>query len=500
MNARRVRIVVGEGRSSRQGMLRFVLDGEGYDVVGDASSAAELARVLAIHAPDVVVLDDGIGATAVGMVREMLPAAKVIVVWPEAVMPIGGAARVDPSQVLSELGPAVALVTGVAAAGAAGAGAEAIELAKHDPSALRRMLRDADAGANAEVTPLPLRDPTSPSDDLGESVAAGGEPIIEDREPAPVVILPVTPDVGDDDEVVLHVPDADDDDDRSGAAALGAGAVAGAAATLGLAGTAAASEREIAAAAEPGADAGSGLGAQGARVGAQSSLNRRLGNLALAGAAAASAVVLALALGGAKVPVAGISGEAPTVGQPPTPTVPTEGNNGPGHAGSSGSGGGQGGTGSAFYPILPLSVSADIAGLPSLVDGPPILGTFPHGDNGSHLGGLGGGGDHGGQGGENAHQGDSTPGHSGDHNPSGGPPGLDGNGHGNGDHSNSGGNGNYDHTGDHHGHAGEHHGHAGEHGHSSGHGDHGHVHGDHGHGDHSGRGNGGKKHGSSSPA
>ena len=69
MNAQRVRIVVGEGRSSQQGLLRFVLVGEGYDVVADATNPAELARVLAAHKPDVVVLDDGIGATAVGVRR-----------------------------------------------------------------------------------------------------------------------------------------------------------------------------------------------------------------------------------------------------------------------------------------------------------------------------------------------------------------------------------------------------------------------------------------------
>jgi DNA-binding NarL/FixJ family response regulator len=77
-------------------MLRFVLAGEGYDVVADAANPAELARVLAVHKPDVVVLDDGIGATTVTMVHDMLPGAKMILVWPEAVSPIAGASRVEP--------------------------------------------------------------------------------------------------------------------------------------------------------------------------------------------------------------------------------------------------------------------------------------------------------------------------------------------------------------------------------------------------------------------
>ena len=75
MDQHRTRIVVGEGQTLRKGLLRFVLEGEGYDVVAEASSSAELARMVAVHEPDVVVLDDGIGATAVLMARELAPKA-----------------------------------------------------------------------------------------------------------------------------------------------------------------------------------------------------------------------------------------------------------------------------------------------------------------------------------------------------------------------------------------------------------------------------------------
>src|SRR5206468_8043496 len=101
-----------EGRSARMGFLRFVLQSEGYHVVAQASSATELVRVLAEHQPEVVVLDDGIGATAVQMTHEVSPASKVILVWPGAVVPIGGDARVEPSEVLRSLGPAVARAVG----------------------------------------------------------------------------------------------------------------------------------------------------------------------------------------------------------------------------------------------------------------------------------------------------------------------------------------------------------------------------------------------------
>ena len=181
MSARRVRIVVGEGRSSRQGMLRFVLAGEGYDVVADAANPAELARVLAVHKPDVVVLDDGIGATTVTMVHDMLPGAKMILVWPEAVSPIAGASRVEPSQVLQDLGPTVERLTGVAGVAVAGEGPAAVDRAKGDPSSLRRMLR------TAGVVDLVARSRAAHPTGEPAAASAATEPIIDDREPAPVV-------------------------------------------------------------------------------------------------------------------------------------------------------------------------------------------------------------------------------------------------------------------------------------------------------------------------
>ena len=203
MSARRVRIVVGEGRSSRQGMLRFVLAGEGYDVVADAANPAELARVLAVHKPDVVVLDDGIGATTVTMVHDMLPGAKMILVWPEAVSPIAGASRVEPSQVLQDLGPTVERLTGVAGVAVAGEGPAAVDRAKGDPSSLRRMLR------TAAVVDLVARSRAAHPTGEPAAASAATEPIIDDREPAPVVILPVA--AAADEDGLVQVPDADED-------------------------------------------------------------------------------------------------------------------------------------------------------------------------------------------------------------------------------------------------------------------------------------------------
>ena len=104
---RRVRIVVGEGRTAQQGLLRFVLEGEGFDVVGEAKGVADLSGEIEANQPDVVVLDDGIGVVAVSMVHEVAPQAKIVLVWPSAVVPIGGDARVEPAKILRDLGPAV---------------------------------------------------------------------------------------------------------------------------------------------------------------------------------------------------------------------------------------------------------------------------------------------------------------------------------------------------------------------------------------------------------
>ena len=140
MTANAVRVVVGEGHPARKGLLRFVLEGDGYDVVGSATTSAELARMLATTQPDVVVLDDGIGATAVQRTREVAPAAKVVLVWPGAVVPIGGDARVEPSQVLRPRGTTVAQVTQPIATVSTMRQPDWVERVRKDPATLRDML------------------------------------------------------------------------------------------------------------------------------------------------------------------------------------------------------------------------------------------------------------------------------------------------------------------------------------------------------------------------
>jgi hypothetical protein len=318
------------------GFLRFVLGSEGYEVVAQASSASELARVLAVHQPDVVVLDDGIGATAVQMTHEVSPNAKVILVWPGAVVPIGGYARVDPGDVLRSLGPTVARAVGtmpvprenVITPGWA-------DRLKKDPAALREKLEEHDGPSTKRpnVTELQRRGQhLHPVGDIEPIVAAPlvGDVRVADEDLAPV--LPLS---------ALSMPPA------AWASTLPESALVPI--TAGAAGTAGTAT-------------------------AAGEWNRRLGTIALGGAVAASAVVIALALSGAGghqgiLSAAGFVQESPGVvirapgaslagatGQPNLfigttglipipPSGPVAHNNGGPHGGGSGTGGGDGRTG-----------------------------------------------------------------------------------------------------------------------------------------------------------
>ena len=393
--ARPIRIVVGEGRTAQHGLLRFVLEGEGFEVVGEANGSADLPDALQAHQPDVVVLDDGIGVTAVSMVHEIAPQAKVVLVWPAAVVPIGGDARVEPAKILRDLGPAVAHV--IAASAALTQTFERpdwIDKVRKDPATLRNklLLGGAVAAKRPSVTRLqrrgkrlhPMRRPRDTAD-------------VENRDgvPAPVVVLPV--------------------------AAAGAGSEP----ILDLAG----------------ADAAAGSPATGA-VDERSEWNRRLGTLALSGAAAVSALVLALALGGGRVPVSVLRG-----GGVLPPGIPGF-MQGPGEVGFVGPFGAGALGGAGYDPAASAQARNDAAqdqgsddggsgggfdedllapGFAGGADeGPPTDTPVDDGNggNGGNDGGGNGGNDGGGRNGGPATESPESamPGNSGAHNPHGGPP------------------------------------------------------------------------------
>jgi hypothetical protein len=103
---RRVQVVLGEAERT-DGLLRFVLEAEGFDIVGLASDDGELARVLRGARPAVVVLDGGISVGAALEARQRSGGAALVVVWPDGVSAVIAEERVDPDEAIADLGDAV---------------------------------------------------------------------------------------------------------------------------------------------------------------------------------------------------------------------------------------------------------------------------------------------------------------------------------------------------------------------------------------------------------
>jgi hypothetical protein len=90
------------------GSLHYLLEAEGFHVVGCAGDDEELGRVLGQGVrPDVIVLDADVVASSSVVARELAPEAHLIAIWPEAVQPPPGGERISPRQVYEELGPAI---------------------------------------------------------------------------------------------------------------------------------------------------------------------------------------------------------------------------------------------------------------------------------------------------------------------------------------------------------------------------------------------------------
>jgi hypothetical protein len=412
------------------------LEGDGYEVVGEGSTPGQLARLVADHRPDVVVLDDTIGATAPQIVREISPRSRIVLVWPGAVVPIGGDARVEPAQVLRQLGPTVAKV----AAGVAGFTTierpEWVEKVRKDPATLReRLERSGGLPKRPSVTELQRRgqrlQPASP----------GADEVTDD----------------DRDEVAPVLPLAT----AAGAAAL-AGVAAGAGtdtseATIELPDT----EQGAAVLHLPDEQAGGAVvvpiaAARRATDPSATELNRRLGTIALGGAAVVGAVVFALALGGSRVSTDIIVAEGPRGTIEPGPPIDSGIDPEPGPDGEPGGrpdgdgtetppdltpsdwpytdGGGAGGSGGPTGggerpPAIPdgaLEPPPEVPGGGGSEPPPSVApgrsGLFnPHGG----APGLEVGGPHGTRDGSGDHPQGGPPGQTGDH-PQGGPPGQTG--------------------------------------------------------------------------
>ncbi len=388
MGQRNVRVVVGQGDPDRQGFLRTVLEDDGFDVVGEAATTSPLARLLTDEHPDVVVLDDAIGVSAVQLAAEIVPSAKIVVVWPAAVVPIAGAIRVEPSEVLETLAGTVALAAGIG--GLIAERPEWIEKVKKDPATLRELLA-ARGGVptRPSVTELQRRGhrlhpaPGSPRRTVRPKQTPASKPTDEERR-----------------GIVAPIP-----------------LVAPAAA-------AAASRQE------------------------EESWNRRLGMVALGGAAVAGALMIALAFSN-RAPTIDAAEPfnpfVPTITQPGGPPSPPDGGNGGqtpgGDQNPTGNGGGtNGGTTTGGTTTGGMTTGGGGTGgeIRGGLGGPLIP---PSGDGGG--GGQGGGGStpqgnpggprsndhlsgsHGNGGGGGGSSTSDRPGQSGTHNPHGGPPGWE---------------------------------------------------------------------------
>jgi hypothetical protein len=102
-----VRVVVGEAAPAGAGTLRSILQAEGFEVVGQASSAEQLQPVLAAADPQVIVFDAYTTATTVLSARDWAPRAGIVVVWPSSVLAPGADQQVEPARAQTELGDAV---------------------------------------------------------------------------------------------------------------------------------------------------------------------------------------------------------------------------------------------------------------------------------------------------------------------------------------------------------------------------------------------------------
>ena len=103
---RRVQVVLGEAERA-DGLLRFVLEAEGFDLIGMASNDEELSRVLRGARPSVLVLDGGISAAAALDARQKIDGGALVVVWPDGVSAVLAEERVEPHMVIEDLGDAV---------------------------------------------------------------------------------------------------------------------------------------------------------------------------------------------------------------------------------------------------------------------------------------------------------------------------------------------------------------------------------------------------------
>jgi hypothetical protein len=104
---RTIRVVLAEAAVG-PGPLHYLLEAEGFQILGSAADDDDLARILAQSSlPEVIVIDAAVPASAATIAHEFAPDAELIVIWPESVVPPAWADQVLPELVYQDLGTAV---------------------------------------------------------------------------------------------------------------------------------------------------------------------------------------------------------------------------------------------------------------------------------------------------------------------------------------------------------------------------------------------------------
>jgi hypothetical protein len=213
-------VAVAEGARKHRGLIRFLLEGEGFEVVASASSRAGLIRDAGAERPDVVVLDEVVGARSLEPIRTAFPEAPIVVVSPIEPAEHSADAWVGLLDVIRDLGPTVRHLAGLEGRSPETSAEPRalpgwVERVRKDPARLRELLAERKEEAG---TPEPA--PSAPT--LHPSVARyarGAEPVAaQASEPVAAQAEAVAEEAAEPRQ--LHR--------RVGAIALGAAAVAGA--------------------------------------------------------------------------------------------------------------------------------------------------------------------------------------------------------------------------------------------------------------------------------
>ncbi|MEO8293204.1 MAG: hypothetical protein ABI635_08695 [Actinomycetota bacterium] len=104
--ARAVRVLVAQA-AEPPARLSALLEDAGHRVVARASTPGELARLVGVAGPEVVVFDAEISAETVAAFRVAEPDIGVVVVWPEGATSVSAHERVSPVSVRRDLARAV---------------------------------------------------------------------------------------------------------------------------------------------------------------------------------------------------------------------------------------------------------------------------------------------------------------------------------------------------------------------------------------------------------